>query len=72
MSLPTSVVIAGCDSMEIVQQALKVAREFKPLSDAERSSLLAKTEVPAKNGQYELYKTSHTFDGTYHNPQWLG
>jgi len=72
MSLPTSVVITGCDSMEIVQQALQVAREFKPLTDAERSTLLAKTVAPSKNGQFELYKTSHNFDGTYHNPQWLG
>jgi predicted aldo/keto reductase-like oxidoreductase len=72
MSLPTSVVITGCDSMEIVNQALQVAREFKPLTESERSALLAKTEVMAKTGKYELYKTSHNFDGTYHNPQWLG
>jgi predicted aldo/keto reductase-like oxidoreductase len=72
MSLPTSVVITGCDSMEIVNQALQVAREFKPLTQSERSALLAKTEVMAETGKYELYKTSHNFDGTYHNPQWLG
>jgi predicted aldo/keto reductase-like oxidoreductase len=72
MSLPTSVVITGCDSMEIVNQALQVAREFKPLTQSERSAILAKTEAVAKNGQYELYKTSHNFDGTYQNPQWLG
>jgi len=23
-------------------------------------------------GEFELYKTSHNFDGTVHNPQWLG
>ena len=72
MNLPTSVVITGCDSMQILQQALNAARSFKPLSKAEVAALLAKTEQVAKNGQYELYKTSHTFDGTYHNPQWLG
>jgi predicted aldo/keto reductase-like oxidoreductase len=72
MSLPTSVVITGCDSMEIVNQALQVARDFKPLNQSQISTLLAKTETVAKNGQYELYKTSHNFDGTYHNPQWLG
>ena len=72
MSLPTSVVITGCDSMEIVNQALQVARDFKPLTQSQISALLAKTEAVAKNGQYELYKTSHNFDGTYHNPQWLG
>ena len=72
MSLPTSVVITGCDSIEILQQALKTAREFKPLDDAQRTALLAKTAAPAKNGEYEQYKTTTNFDGTTHNPQWLG
>jgi predicted aldo/keto reductase-like oxidoreductase len=72
MSLPTSVVITGCDSMEILQQALQAARDFKALSDSQRGALLAKTRDLAKNGQFELYKTSHQFDGTYRNPQWLG
>ena len=33
LTLPTSVVITGCDSLPILQQALKVARTFKPLSE---------------------------------------
>jgi predicted aldo/keto reductase-like oxidoreductase len=72
MSLPTSVVITGCDSMKILEQALQAARDFKPLDESERAALLAKTEAVAKNGQFELYKISHHFDGTYKNPQWLG
>jgi predicted aldo/keto reductase-like oxidoreductase len=61
MNLPTSVVITGCDSIEILKQALNAAR-----------SLLAKTAKAAQSGQFEMYKTSHHFDGTYQNPQWLG
>jgi predicted aldo/keto reductase-like oxidoreductase len=72
MSLPTSVVITGCDSMEILQQAMQTARNFRPLSEAQSSALLAKTANVAKAGKYELYKTSHQFDSTYHNPEWLG
>jgi predicted aldo/keto reductase-like oxidoreductase len=72
MNLPTSVVITGCDSMQILQQALDAARSFKPMSETEVASLLARTAKAAQNGQYELYKTTHNFDGTYHNPQWLG
>ena len=72
MNLPTSVVITGWDSIPILEQALKAARTFRPMSEAELASLLAKTAKAAQNGQYELYKTSHQFDGTYHNPQWLG
>jgi predicted aldo/keto reductase-like oxidoreductase len=72
LSLPTSVVITGCDSMAILQQALEVGRNFKPLSATERTALLNRTAQAAKNGEFELYKTSHQFDGTYQNPQWLG
>jgi hypothetical protein len=38
----------------------------------EIAQLLGKTASPAAQGEYELYKTSHNFDGTYQNPQWLG
>jgi len=72
MSLPTSVVITGCDSMTVLQQALDLVRNFQPMSPQEIATLLARTDVAAKNGQFELYKTSHDFDGTFQNPQWLG
>jgi tyrosyl-tRNA synthetase len=72
MNLPTSVVITGCDSMEILQQALDAARRFQPMSAVEVSSLLAKTATAAAKGKFERYKTSHDFDSTVENPQWLG
>ena len=72
MNLPTSVVITGCDSLAILQQALGAARSFTPMSQTEVAQLLAKTAQAAQSGEYELYKTSHHFDGTYQNPQWLG
>ena len=72
MNLPTSVVITGCDSIDILHQALEAARTFKPMSSSEVAALLQKTDAAAKNGEFELYKTSHNFDGTYQNPQWLG
>ena len=71
LTLPTSVVITGCDSISILQQALKVARTFSPLTSEQIAALLAKTAQAAQKGEYELYKTSHNFDGTYQNPQWL-
>lgn len=72
MNLPTSVVITGCDSVDILHQALEAARSFKPMTSSEVSALLAKTDTAAKNGEFERYKISHDFDGTYQNPQWLG
>lgn len=72
MNLSTSVVITGCDSLPILQQALEAARNFRPLNKEEVASLLAKTTKAAQSGGFELYKTTHHFDGTYQNPQWLG
>jgi predicted aldo/keto reductase-like oxidoreductase len=72
MNLPTSVVITGCDSMSILQQALDAARNFRPMSKEQVAALLAKTADAAKNGRYESYKTSNAFDATHYNPKWLG
>ncbi|HEX3740116.1 MAG TPA: aldo/keto reductase [Terriglobales bacterium] len=72
MNLPTSVIITGCDSIQILQQALNTARNFKPMTKEEVTALLAKTSSAATKGEFEQYKTTHKFDGTYQNPQWLG
>jgi hypothetical protein len=72
MNLPTSVVITGCDSLQILQQALHAAKTFQPMDSSQVAALLAKTAKAADGGQFELYKTSHQFDGTVANPQWLG
>lgn len=72
MNLPLHVIITGCDSIPILEQALKAARSFRPFSEEERSALLAKTARAGAGGKYELYKTSDHFDATDHNPQWLG
>ncbi|MGP8246655.1 MAG: aldo/keto reductase [Bryobacteraceae bacterium] len=72
LNLPTSVVIAGCDSMKILDQAIDAARTFKPLSKAQVSAILAKTAEAAKTGKFEPSKTTSRHDGTARNPQWLG
>src|SRR5712664_994682 len=72
MSLPTCVVITGCDSVTLVEQAVAAARTFQPLSETQMAALLAKTKDAAQNGEFEGYKTTTNFDGTAHNPQWLG
>ena len=72
MNLPTSVVITGCDSLPILEQALEAARGFQPMRSSQVAALLARTAKAAEAGQFELYKTTHRFDGTVANPQWLG
>jgi predicted aldo/keto reductase-like oxidoreductase len=72
MNLPTSVVITGCDSLPILEQALEAARTFRPLGEEQVAAILAKTAPLATKGEFEPFKTSNQFDGTGHNPQWLG
>lgn len=72
MTLPISVVITGIDSMPVLEQALKAARTFTPLTEEKISDLFSRTREAAKSGRYELFKTSATFDATARNPNWLG
>ena len=72
MSTPVTVTITGCDSMKILEQALGVARNFKPMDDAQKLAVLHKTAAVGGDGKYEAYKSSHIYDGTINNPQWLG
>lgn len=72
MSLPTSVVITGCDSLPILEQAIGAAQSFRPLSAGERSRLLTRTADAAREARFERYKRSDHFDGTTRHPEWLG
>jgi predicted aldo/keto reductase-like oxidoreductase len=72
MSLPVSVTLTGCESMENLNQALAVARGFQPLDQTQIAALLQKTAAVAQAGKYEQYKTTHNFDGTIQHPQYLG
>jgi aryl-alcohol dehydrogenase-like predicted oxidoreductase len=72
LNLPTSVVITGCDSMQVLGQALEVGKTFRPMSEAEVDVLLAKTKPAAARGEFELFKTTSLFDSTATHPAWLG
>jgi aryl-alcohol dehydrogenase-like predicted oxidoreductase len=72
MTLPTSTVITGIDSMKILRQALEAVKNFKPLTEKELADLLARTAKAAAQGRFERFKTTNGFDGTAKNPAWLG
>jgi len=72
LSLPTNVVITGCETMERLEQALEAARTFRPLTETQLVTLRAKTRQVAMTGKLERFKTSNVFDGTAKNPQWMG
>jgi hypothetical protein len=72
LNLPTSVLVTGIDSMEMLDQACRAIDSFRPMSGEEVDSLLARTAQAAARGEYEPFKTSSIFDGTAANPHWLG
>ncbi|QEL20655.1 aldo/keto reductase [Limnoglobus roseus] len=72
MSLPTSVVVSGMDSLAILRQNLAAVKSFKPLTGEQVAELLGRTAKAAAEGKYERFKTTNGFDGTAKNPKWLG
>ncbi len=72
MSLPTSVVITGIDKQAVLDQAFEIVKNFQPLTQSQVAQLLSKTEQLARNGDYELFKTTSHFDTTAKHPDWLG
>jgi predicted aldo/keto reductase-like oxidoreductase len=72
MTLPTSTVITGIDSLKILQQDLEAVKTFRPLTEKHMADLLARTARAASDGQFERFKTTNGFDGTAKHPSWLG
>ena len=72
LHLPSSVVITGCDTLEILDQAFEAVRTFRPLSEHQVAALLARTADAASSGEFELFKTSSIYDATATHPDWLG
>jgi aryl-alcohol dehydrogenase-like predicted oxidoreductase len=72
LSLATDVVITGIDNMKVLEQALDIARTFRPLSEGEVVAVLAKTAHAARRGEFEPFKTSSIFDATTQHPEWMG
>jgi aryl-alcohol dehydrogenase-like predicted oxidoreductase len=72
MTLPVSVVITGMDQLDKVDQALEAARTFQPMTHDQIVNLLQRVRPIALAGVTEKFKISAYFDGTAHNPDWLG
>jgi aryl-alcohol dehydrogenase-like predicted oxidoreductase len=72
LNLPTSVVITGMDTMEILEQAFRAVETFQPFTQEQLARLLAKTQAAAATGRFEPFKTTSIFDGTAQHPEWLG
>ncbi len=72
LSQPVATVITGIDSQQVLDQDLRIATGFQPMTTQQISDLLKRTAAAAANGEYELFKTTSHFDSTAKNPEWLG
>ena len=72
MSVPgISVTITGCETRGVLDQALHLALDWKPMPEAEQKALLARTAPQAMAGKWEKFKTTGMFDGTEQHKHWL-
>ena len=69
LSLPISTLVSGIDSEKVLDQNLKIVRDFKPMTDAERKTIEDRTIQLAGDGRFELFKSSKQFDGPVHRKQ---
>ena len=61
MSLPVATTIAGMEKVDVVDQNLKIAQNFKPMTPTEMDALRTRAGSFA-DGRYELYKVSLKYD----------
>jgi predicted aldo/keto reductase-like oxidoreductase len=69
LSLPIASLVSGIDSEKVLDQNLKIVREFKPMSAQEVVAVEAKVQPHAGDGRYELFKSSKAFDSSTHRKQ---
>ncbi len=62
MSMPVATTISGVSDFGILEQNLKIAQNFMPMSATELQGLRDRAKKYAGDGHYELYKTSIKFD----------
>ena len=64
MSLPVATTISGIDSMRVLQQNVKVASGFTPMSRREMDALRrTRRAASSADGRFELYKTTALHEG---------
>jgi uncharacterized protein len=63
MSLPVATTISGIDSMQVLDQNLRVAANFQPLVAAEMQRLRDQCRIAAADGHLELFKMTTKYDG---------
>ena len=62
MSLPVATTITGMDSLERLEQSVRIAHDFAPMTPAQMQALRQRCAPMAADGRFELYKVSLRYD----------
>lgn len=68
-SLPIATLVSGIDSEKVLDQNLKIAREFQPMTREEMAAVEAKHKAAAGDGRFELFKSTQHYDSGTHRKQ---
>jgi aryl-alcohol dehydrogenase-like predicted oxidoreductase len=63
MSLPVSTTVSGIDSMKVLEQNIRIASHFKPMTRAELDRVRFRMAKFAGDGRFELFKTTAKHEG---------
>src|SRR5207248_11748321 len=69
LSQPVSSLVVGLRNQRDLDQAIAVARGFKPMSREAQTALRGRVEAEAGDGRHELFKSSKQFDSPHHRKQ---
>lgn len=61
--------VVGIDSMEVLQQDIRMARAFPSLNAEQIEALVRRVAPVAGDGRHEHFKSTQRFDGPYHRRQ---
>jgi aryl-alcohol dehydrogenase-like predicted oxidoreductase len=63
LSLPIATLVSGIDSRQVLKQNLDIVRRFTPMTVAEMQALRNRVAPYAREGRYELFKSTNRYDG---------
>ncbi len=69
LSQNIATLVVGIDSEQVLDQDLKFAESFKPLTPEQMQQLEAKAKPFAGDGRLEFHKSTQIFDGPHHRCQ---
>ncbi|HEY2783662.1 MAG TPA: aldo/keto reductase [Fimbriiglobus sp.] len=69
LSQPISSLVVGIDSMKVLEQNVRIAKSFVPMTTAEEVALLARVRPHVTDGRHEQHKSTQFFDGPFHRMQ---